>query len=373
MGTEVVSNKSDAQSFQKFRARLAAVADPLPPVMDANATALRALVVADWMAQPEARAKLHAAARNGAFDPRCIDEMRDAARAIVFVVSKLPDQAASKSGLTGSLRDEAQRLRRSIADRMAPRLDKDEDAAQWLALARSGQNDAELLLDLRTLMMLFRDQPRLLQSDANLKADVERATHLEPLLAEAVGGEKSGEWQDWLARGWTLLANLFERVNRVGRDVLSDVPGMTFPSLAVLARAQRQHKSREPSTTVRARPKPDAKVEVTRAHRLDVELQVDILSDSNFYAGFTENVSAEGIFVATHVLQPIGSIVEMSVQFPGQRGPVRVRGEVRWVREYSQASDACPGMGIRFEQLSPADDLLVREFLAKREPLFFDE
>jgi uncharacterized protein (TIGR02266 family) len=373
MGTEAVSNKSDAQSFQKFRARLAAVADPLPPVMDANATALRALVVADWMAQPDARAKLHAAARNGAFDPRCIDEMRDAARAIVFVVSKLPDPAVSKSRLTGSLREEAQRLRQSIADRMAPRLDKDEDAAQWLALARSGQNDAELLLDLRTLMMLFRDQPRLLQSDANLRADVERTTHLEPLLAEAVGGQKNGEWQDWLARGWTLLANLFERVYRVGRDVLSDVPGMTFPSLAVLARAQRQHKSREASTLARAHPMPDAKVEVTRAHRLDVELQVDILSDSNFYAGFTENVSAEGIFVATHVLQPIGSIVEMSVQFPGQRGPVRVRGEVRWVREYSQASDACPGMGIRFEQLSPTDDVLVREFLAKREPLFFDE
>ncbi|HEU5076246.1 MAG TPA: hypothetical protein VFU02_18765, partial [Polyangiaceae bacterium] len=42
-----------------------------------------------------------------------------------------------------------------------------------------------------------------------------------------------------------------------------------------------------------------------RDHRIDpraaVELDVSLGSDHNFYAGFVENLSAGGVFVATHL------------------------------------------------------------------------
>lgn len=112
---------------------------------------------------------------------------------------------------------------------------------------------------------------------------------------------------------------------------------------------------------------------VRAAPRFNVELQVSVFSESNLYVGFTENLSASGIFVATHVLRPIGSSIEVSVLFPGRSEPVRLRGEVRWLREISEGSDGWPGMGIRFESLTSEHNALMAEFLRTREPIFFDE
>jgi uncharacterized protein (TIGR02266 family) len=107
--------------------------------------------------------------------------------------------------------------------------------------------------------------------------------------------------------------------------------------------------------------------------RFRVELQVDIFSDSNLYVGFTENLSSAGIFVATHVLRPIGSTVEVNVSFPGRPEPVRCRGEVRWIREHSANREAWPGMGIRFDHVDDDDKAVLSEFLRTREPIFFVE
>jgi uncharacterized protein (TIGR02266 family) len=104
-----------------------------------------------------------------------------------------------------------------------------------------------------------------------------------------------------------------------------------------------------------------------------VELAVDFASDSNFYVGFAENISAGGVFVATYILRPIGSIIDLRIRIAGEEDVVELRGEVRWVREPSSSSDVWPGMGIRFEALSPADEARVRAFLATREPLFYPE
>jgi hypothetical protein len=46
---------------------------------------------------------------------------------------------------------------------------------------------------------------------------------------------------------------------------------------------------------------------------------------------------------------------------------------VRWVREFSETSDTGPGMGVRFEQLSSQTAKRIRQFLASRPPLFFED
>jgi uncharacterized protein (TIGR02266 family) len=102
-----------------------------------------------------------------------------------------------------------------------------------------------------------------------------------------------------------------------------------------------------------------------------LELEVNLVSDSNFYIGFTENISGGGVFVATYMLRPIGARVEMSVRLPGFQDPLQLRGEVRWIREPGAGADVWPGMGIRFEGVSGEDEVTIRAFLAAREPLFY--
>jgi uncharacterized protein (TIGR02266 family) len=111
-----------------------------------------------------------------------------------------------------------------------------------------------------------------------------------------------------------------------------------------------------------------------RVHdRFGVELDVTVTSEHNFYAGFVENMSVGGVFIATHQLKPVGSRLELSVNLPGRAQPIKGSGEVRWVRVYSETSNTPPGMGIRFDKLDPDSQRGIEEFLAQREPLFYDE
>jgi uncharacterized protein (TIGR02266 family) len=107
--------------------------------------------------------------------------------------------------------------------------------------------------------------------------------------------------------------------------------------------------------------------------RFRVELDVTVTSEHNFYAGFVENMSVGGVFIATHRLEPVGERLEFSVRLPGHDEPIRGVGEVRWVRVYSEASNVPPGMGIRFDTLDPRSRQLIEGFLAQREPLFYEE
>jgi uncharacterized protein (TIGR02266 family) len=107
------------------------------------------------------------------------------------------------------------------------------------------------------------------------------------------------------------------------------------------------------------------------APRLDVSLMVSIDSESNFYVGFTENLSDGGVFVATHAPRPIGCAVNLVIALPNQM-PIRAKGTVAWIREYSDANEAVPGMGIRFDQISANDVKRVLEFARARQPMFFD-
>jgi uncharacterized protein (TIGR02266 family) len=108
-----------------------------------------------------------------------------------------------------------------------------------------------------------------------------------------------------------------------------------------------------------------------RPRRLDVSLMVSVDSESNFYVGFTENLSDGGVFVATHAPRPIGCSVDLLVALPDQ-APIRAKGTVAWLREYAETIDAAPGMGIRFDQISPEDVKRILEFGRARPPMFFD-
>jgi uncharacterized protein (TIGR02266 family) len=113
---------------------------------------------------------------------------------------------------------------------------------------------------------------------------------------------------------------------------------------------------------------------VRREHeRFLVDLQVNVHSEHNFYAGLAENISAGGLFIATHSLQKVGSKIELSVRMPDSEDVFQIVGEVRWVRVFNVHSDTSPGFGVRFTELPPGAAAAINRFLGQREPLFFDD
>lgn len=130
------------------------------------------------------------------------------------------------------------------------------------------------------------------------------------------------------------------------------------------------HPRREAVITEIVSPQPGRR----RAHtRFAVDLDVSIGSDHNFYAGFAENLSCGGIFVATHLIKPVGSTIELSIHLPNAEATVRGIGQVRWIREFNESSNVPPGMGIRFIELEPGSEHAIVSFLCERDPLFFDD
>ena len=105
--------------------------------------------------------------------------------------------------------------------------------------------------------------------------------------------------------------------------------------------------------------------------RRAIEVEIGVYSDSNFYTGFTEDISEGGLFAATYDLVPIGSSIDVEFTLPGGH-QVKVTGEVRWLRDpIEDDTGAPPGMGIRFVELGSQDHAAISEFVCARTPMFF--
>jgi uncharacterized protein (TIGR02266 family) len=110
-----------------------------------------------------------------------------------------------------------------------------------------------------------------------------------------------------------------------------------------------------------------------RAARVSIEADIGFQSESNFFTGYSEDISSGGIFVATFDPCPLGSEIAVSFTLPDGY-LVSAQGAVRWIREYNEtALDAQPGMGVQFIGLSGEDRERINAFLERREPMFFDE
>jgi uncharacterized protein (TIGR02266 family) len=118
-------------------------------------------------------------------------------------------------------------------------------------------------------------------------------------------------------------------------------------------------------------PRPES-VKLRKA-RVRLELSVHAGSRHGFYQGFADELSATGIFVATHVSKPVGEKLDFSIRLQDSQDPITGVCEVRWLREYAEQSDLGPGMGLRFTELSEGAPERIRKFLEQEEALFFEE
>lgn len=112
-----------------------------------------------------------------------------------------------------------------------------------------------------------------------------------------------------------------------------------------------------------------------RQHRrYDFEVEVKAGSGHQFFTGFTENISAGGLFVQTYQTMPLGSVFQMHVKLPNVEEPFHLDCEVRWVREYNEMMpEMQPGMGVRFVNLAPHEEAAFNACLTRMETMFYDD
>jgi hypothetical protein len=97
-------------------------------------------------------------------------------------------------------------------------------------------------------------------------------------------------------------------------------------------------------------------------------------SVTNFYKGLSGNdiIDHGGLFVSTYMVPKIGTPIRLKVSLPGGY-EFEANAVVKWAREASDGSDAPPGFGAQFTQITPEARQLVYRYVRNREPLFHDD
>ena len=407
------------------------------PSADPHAAAATALLVADYLGQPELGPQLRAA--NLTADH--VTQLRDLSRAIIAIVTRLGgDYLPDAQGIPGDLVARGEAVRTTITAALEKAMPDDPEVRMWLEAIRLGSGVVDLVYDLRTLGEICTHKGAQSEATANAaRTSFAAADAVEFALRTGDTAEQTAS-RNTVARLWTLFVPAYELAAAAGRTLTRSAgKERQFPPLALVAshrRARRRpvslvpaprrssapgtaRSSRPPPSHVRAPkpmslPKPPSlpklasvpvvprEVEMVEmadddlvdavpskapsspptaeerqswsdtriAHRQAIEIEVGISSQSNFYVGFTENLSASGVFVATYAAKPIGARVDVVLGFPDGE-PIKLSGVVRWLREAS--TDGWPGMGVQFETLAPDEETRIRKFLSLRDPLFYDD
>lgn len=74
-------------------------------------------------------------------------------------------------------------------------------------------------------------------------------------------------------------------------------------------------------------------------------LRVDYPHLDGFMADYSENISQNGLFIATEQAHVIGEAVQFQISFAGLMQPLVLRGVVRWIRRTAN-SEGQPGIGV---------------------------
>ncbi len=106
--------------------------------------------------------------------------------------------------------------------------------------------------------------------------------------------------------------------------------------------------------------------------RIALTTAISMESASNFYTGFTGNISEGGVFVATYNLFPMGTVIALEFSLPDEGPPLCVQAQVRWTSDPTPDGDGHVGLGLQFLDLSEPDRQRIERFVRQRETLFYD-
>jgi uncharacterized protein (TIGR02266 family) len=207
-----------------------------------------------------------------------------------------------------------------------------------------------------------------LQEDPNTPAEV---MNVAQNIAQAVGSlfDAENAADERLGKGAvrTALSSLSQTMALL-QDVQVSHAGVSVATSTIAGAMSRLH----PLTAMPSVLPPPPPALLT-GPRTDVEANLGASSETNFYVGFSGDVTDGGVFIATYTVLAVGTPVNAHVTLPGGY-EFKVPGRVHFVRDpMDMSADAEPGMGVRFEQLSAEHKELAMRFIRKRAPMFYDD
>ena len=99
---------------------------------------------------------------------------------------------------------------------------------------------------------------------------------------------------------------------------------------------------------------------------------ITLRSQTNFFVGFSENISEGGIFITTQSPPDIGDTVEVDIPLIDGSQTVAVKGVVRWHRFMANGNPS--GCGVQFTEIPQGAEQFLQNMitLLQKEPLFID-
>jgi uncharacterized protein (TIGR02266 family) len=212
-----------------------------------------------------------------------------------------------------------------------------------------------------------------LQQDPKIPQDV---MSVASNIAQAVGAlfeaEKAKEERSGKGAVRTALGSLSQTMALL-QDVKSGHPGVGVATATIAGAMSKLHPLTNIPSMLPGRPPSVPPVGAGGGPRETVEANVGASSETNFYVGFSGEISEGGVFVATYATFEVGTAVTVHVSLPGGF-EFKVPGRVHFVRDpMDMNDDAEPGMGLRFEALPPDHRELILRFVRKRAPMFYDD
>jgi len=92
--------------------------------------------------------------------------------------------------------------------------------------------------------------------------------------------------------------------------------------------------------------------------RIEVNAYVDYTGSEVLLFHKIENISLGGISIQASKIEPVGSIVDLVVNFPDLDKSIQVQGEVVWA-----TGDDPLDMGIRYINLAPENKEVLKKYL----------
>jgi uncharacterized protein (TIGR02266 family) len=198
-------------------------------------------------------------------------------------------------------------------------------------------------------------------SDACRSALGELSHALEALHEAPANHPTSSRLAEVIARTLSLLSPVVQPLSRKRRPVL--LPG-ALPSVdrrALVALGDRLAESERRGAAGREEQRKD--------ERVVLEVDVGLLSDSNFYTGLAEDVSSGGVFVSTPTPLAQGTHVTLFFVLGGGQ-TLKAEGTVRWLR--TAETQGTPGMGVAFTHLGEDERKAIEAFCSERPALFHE-